>query len=1310
MQKGSVRRNIWQFLPPVRIKRSDGGPVITDPKLPKSVIMASLALNLLGLGLPLCLLQVYDRVLPNKATETLGFLILGLAIVLLLDAILKMTRATAVNWIAGSFTYNASLEAFRRLMKAPPVRIERESVSVHMNRLNALTGLGDFYGGPSRLLLIDVPAAAVYLIIMGLIGGWIVLVPIALLCIFAFLGIRRSEELRDIIARRGTQDSRKYDFVTEVLSGIHTVKSMAMEPLMMRRFERLQKEVGALGYRSILVANHAQTTAALYSMLSTICVLVVGASLAIAGELSVGVVAACTLLSGQLIQPLMRGISAWADLQNTRHNFNEAMTLFDLPTVRLASPQKSQPSAEFSMEDVTFRDEQRGVTIIEDFNLSCSAGDIVGLRSWDAGERLALSQLMRGYERPAKGRVLLDGQDISDPANAEYTDHIAYLGSAPVIFQGTILDNLTVFGHRADVNRARRVARELGLEEEINQLPDGYDTKLGRGVSEEISRAMTQWITIARTIALKPKVLILENALQALDTHAAQKLLNALALLKKDMVIILISQFDADLAIATRRFDLWGGQLISAQESRGPDTDTAPVAFGPDPKAARPAEDAGRNAVHSQLKQLEAELTAAAEAGPEDQAPAAQLCLDPLLMWLGWHGVGRHLYEALPHVDRIETIEDLRAVLFRLNYMTEPKLTKISKIDHEDLPCLFVSDNKIYVLLGFEEDNTLAVFDSSTKEFTQLTDGTMSGVAYLLKPLDVEAERKQRLQSTWLSFVIARFRESLVLILSLGFVMSILALALPIYTMTVYDKAIGADSSQVLIALTGGMLLIVVIDLMLRWIRGLAQAYFGARLDVIVGNNAFSQVLHMQVSMTESTSIASQLARLRQLETIRDVFTGPLANALIDLPFIFVFVIAIAVIAGALAWIPVLLTCVYLLLAAIAIPLIQKNINRASETKTKLQNIVLEALSNQRAIRNISAEQIWIERFQKYSEDFGLRNLQTRSILFNTQTISQTLMLVAGVTTLAVGTLQALNGTLSTGALIGAMALSWRVLNPLHQAFVSLMRLGQMLQSLDQINKLMRLPVERIPNLLPPVYRGFQGQLELRRIVFAYPGSSEVVLRGLNCTIDAGEIVSITGVSGSGKSSVQKIILGLYPLQGGAILADGRDIRQLDPGEWRHAISYVPKNCQLFYGTIGQNIRLANPSATDVEIAQACREAGVFDTEFEEFMPEGLETRLTRPRMQALPDELRQRINLARGFAKPSPIYLFNSPSQNLSTRGVECLLKKLQMIRGKSSVIIVSQNPALIEASDRVLHMTAGQVTWQGSPHAYVEKKTKAA
>jgi len=154
----------------------------------------------------------------------------------------------------------------------------------------------------------------------------------------------------------------------------------------------------------------------------------------------------------------------------------------------------------------------------------------------------------------------------------------------------------------------------------------------------------------------------------------------------------------------------------------------------------------------------------------------------------------------------------------------------------------------------------------------------------------------------------------------------------------------------------------------------------------------------------------------------------------------------------------------------------------------------------------------------------------------------------------------------------------------------------------------------------------------------------------------------------------------------------------------------VPRYCDLFYGTLAQNIKLSHPSATNVEIVTAAEEAGLFDVEFEEFFPQGIETRQTRQRMQAMPDELKQRLILARAFIKPSPFWLLDSPAQNLSPAGVTHLLRKLRSVHGRSTVVMVTQRRELLNAADRILHTDSGQIVWQGSPQSYLEKKSKAA
>lgn len=1304
-------------IPGLSIERSTDNKLITKPKLPASILVSSVLLNLLGLALPLCILQVYDRILPNNASETLFYLILALLGVIIFDTIIKVFRSKLLLWLAASFTQAISSEAFRRIMNAPPSTIEATSLTVHMNRLSSLTSLGDFYSGPGRLLIIDLPAALFYLLIMYLIGGPIIIVPICLLGIFMFVTSRQTKELRDIVLLRSDQNNKKYDFVIEALQGIHTVKSMAMEALMLRRFERLQKQVARLCHRSILMSNAAQNTGALYANLSTIFIVSIGAALVISGDLSIGVVAACTLLSGQLIQPIIRGLSIWTEFQGVQHSFEESSKIFELDKAP-ASHAFPSCNGDLSLKDVTYVDEGFGRPVIEDMSLSCGKGTVTGIHITDSTERSALVQLLCGYEAPTSGQVFIDDLDISLPENNGLKFHMAYVGASPSTFKGTIMENLTMFEQKSDSHAARRAAETLGLEQEIHSLPEGYDTQLGEGVYEQLPKPVLQLITLARAIASSPKVLILDNITKTFDRQSFGKFLDGVQKLKSSMTIILVSEDESMLKAADVKYQVWGGQLLQENDEifEGEAVSFDAIKTEEDSSSHNNSEDleddifsdTEDNAVHDQLKMLENEFGFDSIEEEEEALPAAQLCLDPLLMGLGWNGVERHLFEALPHFDKIETIEDLRGVLVRLNYSTDPVLTSIKALKPDLLPCIFISSGIIYVLLGYEEDGSLSAFDSKTQEFIDFPQSSdMKGTAYILSHIEREMVDNS---NNWLGEVMSRFRRLFVMMFGLGFISNLLALALPIYVMTVYDKAISSKSISVLLGLLTGITLVLAFDMIIRSLRAKAQAYFGARLDELISTQAFSQLMHMHLRMTEAASIGGQITRLRLLESVREAFTGPLANAIIDIPFIFIFITAIIIIGGAIAWIPFVLAGVYVIMLIVTVPMMRKYSSEAGDSKARLQNLVIEAIGQHRSIRGTSSENVWIDRYQNHAALYSFKNIKMKNLNHLTQTLSQSFLQVTGIATLGIGAMMVMNGTLSAGALIAVMALSWRVLNPLHQSFVSLTQLGDTLQSLEQVNKLMRLPLERVPNKLPSVYRSFKGKVDANRLIFSYPGANEPVLRGLTFSIEPGELVAITGNTGSGKSTVLKVLLGLYPLQGGSVSIDGIDIRQLDPGEWRHAISYVPSTLNLFYGSVAQNMRLANPTATEVDMTLVAEELGLLDGEYAEYLPEGINTRLTSKLIAELPDDLKQRILLARSFVKPAPIHMYSAPSQKLNSDGKALLIKKLKELQGKSTVIMVTQERSLVQQVDKVIYMKDGQVLFVGDPETMIKKLSRAA
>ena len=672
-------------------------------------------------------------------------------------------------------------------------------------------------------------------------------------------------------------------------------------------------------------------------------------------------------------------------------------------------------------------------------------------------------------------------------------------------------------------------------------------------------------------------------------------------------------------------------------------------------------------------------------------------CLHRLLDALGWRGENRHLLEALPHLEQIDDLETLRSVLARLNFETRAVAARLSSVSEAMIPCLFMTaDGDLLLVLDRQDDECLVFDGRSGRERWQAADST-AGTGFLVTEIDLEVEQRRLLRYGWMTSVLRKFKSLLWQLFGITFLINMFALAVPIYIMNVYDKVIGTRSEEVLVYFFLGISIIVVSDVVLRGIRARAVAYLGARCEALLGAAAFQQLLHMPINMTERAPIGAQITRIKQFEGIRDVFTGTVANTLLDLPFMLVSLGVIILVGGQIAWVPVGLLVLYLIMAVVTVPLTKHHVTTTGETRSRLQSFLIEMVSQHRAISGNNAEEVWQHRFRQLQGESVIRHFRSQQFNITVQTLSQTMVMAAGVATLWFGTLMVMAGDMSLGALIAVMALVWRVLAPFNSAFLSLNRLSQVVQTFRQVNSLMRLPIERVPGKMPSFFRAFSGAVTVSRIGFRYTPRSEPALVGATAEIPPGQFVVLTGPSGAGKSTLLRIIAGLYPPQAGAVQIDGLDVRQLDVGELRHAISYVPQTVTFFHGTVDQNIRLAHPTASDEDIERACLEARVQD--YSSALPEGRATRLTAELQKRMPTALKRRLMLARAFVKDAPVFLLDEPANGLDRSGEQGLLDKLETLRGKATVIMVTHRPSHMRMADRVIYMERGQILHDATP-----------
>ena len=529
------------------------GEFVREPSVPISVKFASFSVNLLALALPLSIMQVYDRVIPNHSLATLAYLFLGLTFAIAIDYALKISRSALLSWHATQFVEKVENEGVSRFLRAPNGSFERCPAAVNISRYAAATALADYHSGQARLVAIDLPFVGIALIVLTIVGGTMVLVPAVLFLMFAALAIGRARKFRKILDLRTAQDNRKYDFIAEVLAGIHTVKGMAMEPQMQRRFERLQQAVAETTMASILTGQANQTSAMLYGNISQLIVVAIGGSQVINDHLTMGALACCTMLSGQILQPLLRAISLWTERENVDHRRAEVRLLLDLPSVEPAPAPVGLTSVvgDIQFEKVTFRYDTAADPALEVVDLSIKVGTITGVKGKGGSGRTTLLKLIQGEIEPTSGRITIGGVSTMEPNFQAIRPCIAYVGAAPVMFSGTIMENLTVFSpEKRDF--ARKMSQLLGLETTINLLPDGYETELGRGIGDDLPMSIAQQVNIVRALTNRPRVLALDEANMVLDAVAEPALIRALETLRGRLTVIVVTHRPSLLALCDR--------------------------------------------------------------------------------------------------------------------------------------------------------------------------------------------------------------------------------------------------------------------------------------------------------------------------------------------------------------------------------------------------------------------------------------------------------------------------------------------------------------------------------------------------------------------------------------------------------------------------------------------------------------------------------------------------------------------------------------------------------------------------------------
>jgi ATP-binding cassette subfamily C protein LapB len=554
---------------------------------------------------------------------------------------------------------------------------------------------------------------------------------------------------------------------------------------------------------------------------------------------------------------------------------------------------------------------------------------------------------------------------------------------------------------------------------------------------------------------------------------------------------------------------------------------------------------------------------------------------------------------------------------------------------------------------------------------------------------DARAERP----SSWFWGTVASFWPVYLQVALAALVVNIFALTGSLFTMNVYDRVVPNNAIETLWVLAIGAAAVFVFDLILRSVRNYFLENAGNRADILLASRIFEHVLG--VRMAGRTASAGAFANhLREFETLRDFFTSSTLAALIDLPFALLFMLVVWQIGGPLAWIPaVAFPIVALIGFLIQIPL-NRAVRRSFADATQKHGILVETLGGLETIKSLGAEGRMLGRWESIvgrtaRSATRSRTLSALAINFSlfAQNAVSVVMVIAGVYMIA-------EGQITLGALIACTMLAGRAMLPLSQVAALATRLEQSLAALGALNKVMALPVERPPNAHFVHRADMQGEIEFRNVEFSYPNQKLGALNGLSLFVRAGERVGIIGRIGSGKSTVARLMLALYEPQGGAILVDGTDLRQIDPASLRQRIGCLLQDVYLFYGTVRENILAGAPHADDAALLSASYVAGV--DEFCNRHPLGFDTPVGE-RSELLSGGQRQAVALARALVGNPPILILDEPTSAMDNSSETLFKTRLTEVLPGKTLVLITHRSSLLSLVDRLVVIDNGRVVADG-------------
>jgi len=551
---------------------------------------------------------------------------------------------------------------------------------------------------------------------------------------------------------------------------------------------------------------------------------------------------------------------------------------------------------------------------------------------------------------------------------------------------------------------------------------------------------------------------------------------------------------------------------------------------------------------------------------------------------------------------------------------------------------------------------------------------------------------KKMYKDHWFFGPVLKNKKLYIQVMAASVFINVFALFSAFYIMVVYDRVIPNNAIESLIALTVGILVVVLFDFLMKVLRGLYTDKASAMVDIEVSDNLFDRISRNEQLIGQKTGAIA--AVVKEFDSLKDFIASASFVAFVDLPFIILFLFVLYGIGGPVAAVPAVIVVLVIVAGLIIQPVIRKlSFNAAQDGQSK-QSVIVEVLSGMETLKTLRGINILRDRWVDSVDRQGITSAKSKFWSQLTANFSQSGQQLSQVGIVVYGVFLIAEGTLTMGSLIACVILSGRTLAPLGQVSNLLGRFNQAVTAYDNFGQLMEQPVKELNRSHQVRVEKVNGSITISNASLTYPEQKQAIIKQINLKVAAGEKIAVVGKIGSGKTSLLRIIAGLYDATEGSVKIDNSDVTHMHPDDVRKHIGVVMQTPVLFSGTLKENLLMGNPDATDEQLIKAAKIANV--DEIASNLPDGYETQLSEGGLQ-LSGGQRQAVCIARAFVGDPKIIIMDEPSSAMDNGSEQQLLQDLKEVLVDKTLILITHRGTLLSLVDRVIAFDSGRIVADG-------------